>query len=99
MCATLLVHLIELQLCHLNQKDRRSTDKAIYTKEDVTEALSLLGDGGYSIADAASMFNIPRKTLSDRFNNGKHQKTLGHPTILTSEEETYLVIYIYTIYG
>ena len=64
-----------------------------YTKEIMAAAISAVTDDNMSISEAARVHGVPRKTLSDKI-NGKHDKPNGHPTMLTQEEEGYLVNYM-----
>ena len=64
-----------------------------YSKEDMSNALKAVEEDDMKIMVAAKVYGVPRKTLSDRV-NGTHSSKGGPSTILTAEEEGYLVIYI-----
>lgn len=57
-----------------------------FTEEQVAEAVRAV-QNGMSKKQAARIYKIPRSTLTNRC-LGRHTKPRGHPTILSSEEET-----------
>ena len=64
-----------------------------YTEEAMLMAIKGVQEARMSIMFASKVYDIPRKTLSDRI-NGTHSFSGGPSTILTPEEEGYLVNYI-----
>ena len=59
-----------------------------YSNEDIESALKDITGKHISISQAAKDYNIPRKTLADRKNKRWNSDKVGHPTILTPEEES-----------
>ena len=68
----------------------RSKKHCQYTPEEMKSDIDAVQNEGFSISKAALLDNAPRKILSDRI-NGTHEKVAL--TILTPEEEGYLIIY------
>ena len=66
-----------------------------YSNEDIESALKDITEKHISISQAAKDYNIPRKTLADRKNKRWNSDKVGHPTILTPEEESSLKNYIF----
>jgi hypothetical protein len=75
------------------EKRRRES----YTQEDVKEAIRLVREEEYSIAQASLLINnvkknvVPRMTLSDRLKCSKEQPELGRPQELPRAVEEALV--------
>ena len=58
------------------------------------DALKDISSGEYTISESAILHGVPRKTLSNKMNN-KHTNPNGRPTLLTPDEEKYLINYIH----
>ena len=69
--------------------------KKSWDPENMSAAITAYKMGGISLYGAAKQYNVPRMTLSDRI-HGKvsTDPVVGHPTVLSKEEEDSLVNYI-----
>lgn len=61
-----------------------------YSTEDLDNALLDMSEGKKTLRQAAAAYNIPLGTLSNNF-NGKHQKNVGRPPALSSDEEHIII--------
>ena len=65
-----------------------------YTPKDMEDAIKDVSSGEYTISENAILHGFPKKTLSDKMNH-KHTNLNGRPTLLTPDEEKYLINYIH----
>ena len=56
-----------------------------YSDEDLTKALDAI-KSGMPVKRAAVVYKIPRITLRNK-SLGRHQRSVGHPSVLTSGEQ------------
>ena len=63
---------------------------SLYHTQKLEEAIQAVGDGGMSIRHAAEQFGVPKSTLQNRV-KGTHKNVHGRPTVLSKEEEKYIV--------
>ena len=70
--------------------------RKLWKDSDMKAALQAVGDKSLTVTQAASSYNVPRKTLDDRV-KGKvvHGTNPGRDPILTKEEEEYLCNYLF----
>lgn len=61
-----------------------------YDQSVLDEAVQAVKEGRLSVRAAAEQYGIPKSTLQDRVND-THGKTHGRPTVLSAEEEDYIV--------
>ncbi|XP_057316504.1 uncharacterized protein LOC130657532 [Hydractinia symbiolongicarpus] len=64
-----------------------------WSEEEMVNAVSAVVDDGMSISEALRVFDIPRKTLSDKVHNN-HPLKSGRQTELMADEEKSLVVCI-----
>lgn len=67
-----------------------------YTEEQLKAAIVALQSGRMTLREASVQFKIPLGTLSNKMNN-KHNQNIGHPTVLTNEEEIDIVQHMIVI--
>ncbi|GAV03708.1 hypothetical protein RvY_14097 [Ramazzottius varieornatus] len=70
---------------HLTSTIKRPKRRFMKSHPEMELALAAVNDG-MSIRMAAAIYDIPHKTLGNKF-NGKHQKKVGRPNTFTLEEE------------
>ena len=65
-----------------------------YTPNNMEDAIKDISSGEYTISESAILYRVPRKTFSDKMNN-KHTNPNGRPTLLTPDQDKYLINYIH----
>lgn len=65
--------------------------KPKYSQQDLRDALNLVKDKELSVAEASKRFNIPRATMYSRISGSRSDNPRGRRTILTKDEEMFLV--------
>ena len=61
-----------------------------HSSEDLDNEIKDIKEKNRSISQTAKCYSIPRKTLADKKNNRRNSDKVGHPTVLTPEEENEL---------
>ena len=62
-----------------------------YSEKQMEDALNAIANG-MSKREAARNFNVPRTTLLEKFTGRSPlERKIGHPTVLTSKEETEVI--------
>lgn len=75
-------------------KNRRSSNSATYTEEQLRSVLYSIKSGQMSIRQASREFKIPRSTIQFRLSHKFNKVTHGPPPVLTSEEESIIVKWV-----
>ncbi|MBM3939048.1 MAG: hypothetical protein FJ333_10425 [Sphingomonadales bacterium] len=71
-------------------KKARPKKMSQYDQAVMDEAVKACKDGLMSVRGAAKHYNLPKSTLQDRVSE-THGKQHGRPTVLTEDEELYIV--------
>ena len=78
------------------QKKGSTRNYKPYTATRLAAAVLSIVEGVNSVRKAATEYNIPRVTLSNKV-KGRHSKKVGHPTVLNVDEEEAIVGGILTL--
>lgn len=61
-----------------------------YDPQNLEQALEAVVDGGFSFSQASENYGVPKTTLYRKY-KGLNWYKMGHPTVLSTKEETAIV--------